>query len=142
MAEAVAECTQTNDDVPQWMKSLSKRLWTNKHQKEMDFNAEKLNKKKVMAFQTGGYVPTTGSEKRSLEKDAKKYQDREVKARKEWEKKVAQRCLAKGVLTKKSLSVSSGLRSVLTQEKRLCHVTCSENNLVITQCILLVVDYL
>ena len=94
VANAVAKVASSKADMPAWMQALSSKLWTKKHNKEIDFNREKLRRKRIEAFRRGGYVPESGTEKSSLELELKAEDTCEQKRRKEWQKKINERHLA------------------------------------------------
>ena len=94
VAAAVSKSADSKSEMPSWMQSLSERLWTNKHKKEVDFNKGKMKVKRLEAFRRGGYVPASSREKRALDQQLVIENDKESKRRKEWEKNVSERCLA------------------------------------------------
>ena len=87
----VAAAKASAETAPRWMKALSSRLWTGSHRKEVDFNRAKLKTKRVVAFKAGSYVPRSRGEKRALEGASREYEQREKKARHDWEKNIARR---------------------------------------------------
>ena len=92
VSKAVTKSAGSKLQTPAWMRSLSSKLWSGGHRKEIDFNRAKLNKKRVLAYQAGHYRPQSSSEKRSLEQDLQKHEQREKKTRREWEKNIS-RCV-------------------------------------------------
>ena len=76
---------------PTWMKGLSAKLWTGKHAQEKKFNRKKYEKKKVLAFKEGTYVPATRGQKRQMQAQLEDLKKKEVKRRKEYDRSIAKR---------------------------------------------------
>ena len=83
--QAVREASsKVASEQPQWMRNLSKKLWTKSHTAEREFNKKKLRQKELVAFKRGHLKPEDDRGKRVLQKGLEEFESSEKKRRHEY----------------------------------------------------------